>query len=240
MSDTEESAIDAMVDEVMEGREAKEAAKAPKAATVAVDSEPEEAPKSKKAKAKSKGKADTDKDGSGSPALGFADPIGDAGSTNGATSNGAASDVAIDGDLASIAAERDGYLADSQRLAADFANYRKQSEKRIAETAATQSASLVRDLIPVLDACDAAIVQDVESAAGPIRSQLLTELQKNGLELLAPAGGEVFDPEQHEAVMHEAAPEDSEHDGPVIGEVLRAGYTWKGRVVRPAMVKVVG
>jgi len=40
--------------------------------------------------------------------------------------------------------------------------------------------------------------------------------------------------------MHEEAPADSDFEGPVVGEVFRAGYTWKGRVVRPAMVKVVG
>jgi molecular chaperone GrpE len=152
----------------------------------------------------------------------------------------ASEDVLTGDELALLRAERDGFLADSQRLAADFANFRKQSEKRVADAASAQSAGLVRDLIPVLDACDAALLQDPESAAGPIRNQLITELEKNGLELLAPAVDEAFDPEQHDAVMHEAAPADTEHDGPVIGEVLRAGYLWKGRVVRPAMVKVVG
>ena len=66
------------------------------------------------------------------------------------------------------------------------------------------------------------------------------ELEKNGLALLAPTENELFDPEQHEAVMHEPAPVDSDFDAPVVGEVFRAGYTWKGRVVRPAMVKVIG
>ncbi len=139
-----------------------------------------------------------------------------------------------------LRAERDSYLADSQRLAADFANFRKQSERRIADTAASQSAGLVRSLLPVLDACDSALELDPDSAVVPIRSALLGELERNGLELLAPALADAFDPEQHDAVMHEAADPDSEHDGPIIGEVLRAGYLWKGRVVRPAMVKVVG
>ncbi len=144
------------------------------------------------------------------------------------------------GSLDDVIAERDSYLADSQRLAADFANYRKQSEKRIAETAAAQSAGLVRNLLPVLDACDSAIVQDPESPVGAIRAALLGELERSGLELLAPADGDGFDPEMHEAVMHEAAAADAEHDGPVVAEVLRAGYVWKGKVVRPAMVKVAG
>ena len=74
----------------------------------------------------------------------------------------------------------------------------------------------------------------------PIRSALIGELERNGLELLAPAPLDAFDPEQHDAVMHEAATAESEERGPVVGEVLRAGYLWKGRVGRPAMVKVIG
>lgn len=209
MSPADESAIDAMVDEVMTGRAAAEAAAAP---ADFADPDVEHSP--------AKDKTET-------PSLGFAE-------TEGASSDERADDLEV------LRAERDSYLADSQRLAADFANFRKQSEKRVADTAASQSAGLVRSLLPVLDACDSALELDEESAVGPIRSALIGELERNGLELLAPKADEVFDPEQHEAVMHEPAADDSDADGPVIGEVLRAGYLWKGRVVRPAMVKVIG
>ncbi len=208
MSDDDKSAVDAMVDEVMDGRDAAEQAKAP---PESVDVDPGET---------------SGLEGNDGVTVGFADE------TTGSNGHGA------DGDLVAITAERDSYLADSQRLAADFANFRKQSEKRVADAAAAQSAGLVRDLIPVLDACDSALVQDPESAAGPIRSALIGELEKNGLELLAPTEGEPFDPEQHEAVMHE--PGTGEAEGPAVAEILRAGYLWKGRVVRPAMVKVIG
>lgn len=217
MSDDDKSAMDALVDEVMEGREAAEAAKAPKGAPTSVGTDADDA-----------------------DAVGAAEPLPTRPLKF--ASNEDAEMVGDDGDISdeleTALAERDSYLADSQRLAADFANFRKQSEKRVADAAAAQSAGLVKDLIPVLDACDSALVQDPESAAGPIRSALIGELEKNGLELLAPTEGETFDPEQHEAVMHEAG--DGDSDGPTIGEVLRAGYLWKGRVVRPAMVKVVG
>ena len=147
----------------------------------------------------------------------------------------------VDGsELATITAERDSYLADTQRLAADFANFRKQSEKRVADAAAAQSTGLVRNLLPVLDACDSAIGQDPESAVIPIRTALIGELERSGLELLAPDVGDVFDPEQHEAVMHDTEATIEGAEGPAIGEVFRAGYVWKGKVVRPAMVKVVG
>ena len=142
MSKAEESAIDAMVDEVMEGRDAKEAAVAP-AADTSVHKLDAAAEEPEPSKSKSDG-----------PAIGFAE--------------GSEESVAeATGDLATLQAERDGFLADSQRLAADFANYRKQSDKRVADAAAAQSAGLVRDLIPVLDACDAALLQDADSAAGP-------------------------------------------------------------------------
>jgi molecular chaperone GrpE len=66
------------------------------------------------------------------------------------------------------------------------------------------------------------------------------------MEILTRAGlertgepGDPFDPEIHEAVMHEPA-EDGDEGESAIAELLRTGYTWKGRVLRPAMVKVRG
>jgi len=149
-------------------------------------------------------------------------------------------DVATsNGDMAELIAERDSYLADSQRLAADFANYRKQTDKRVSDSAAAMAAGLVRNLLPVIDACDSALELDPESGVAPIRAALLSELEKSGLELLAPGPDTIFDPELHEAVMHEAATDETS-TGPTVAEVFRAGYLWKGKVVRPAMVKVVG
>jgi molecular chaperone GrpE len=64
---------------------------------------------------------------------------------------------------------------------------------------------------------------------------LLDMLEREGLVRLTPAG-EAFDPNQHDAVMHE------EGDGgeAIVVETLRTGYQWKSRVLRPAMVKVRG
>ena len=74
-------------------------------------------------------------------------------------------------------------------------------------------------------------------------SQLNDVLAKAGLERLDPVG-EVFDPTAHEAVGHlpdeEGADPAPGADGPVVGQVMRAGYRWKGNVVRPAMVMVRG
>ena len=67
-----------------------------------------------------------------------------------------------------------------------------------------------------------------------VRDMLVTILTKEGLERIDPAG-EPFDPNEADAVAHEDG-----DDGPVVAEVLRPGYRWKGRVIRPAMVKVKG
>jgi molecular chaperone GrpE len=236
MSRAEESSIDALVDEVMSGRAAAEAAAAPTPAAAVVP-QPVEEPKKKP-----------------SIKIGFADATDQSDFMNSIADRDSILDVEAEGEAIpadergdaelseteQLRLERDTYLADSQRLAAEFANHRKQSEKRVADTAASQSAALVRSLLPVLDACDSAIDLEAESSVVPIRSALIGELERNGLELLSPAVGDSFEPELHEAVMHEEASADAGQSGPEIGDIFRAGYLWKGRVVRPAMVKVVG
>jgi molecular chaperone GrpE len=139
-------------------------------------------------------------------------------------------------DLERTAGERDEYLDTLRRNQADFENYRKRVAKQQADDAARAAESLVDALLPVLDACDGAIHHGAAEVE-PIYAALLGTLEKQGLERIDPAG-ESFDPNLHEAVMHEPA-EDGD-DGTVVGAVMRAGYLWKGRVVRPAMVKVRG
>lgn len=134
-----------------------------------------------------------------------------------------------------VTAERDAHLADLQRVSAEFANFRKQTDKRQGELVEQAAARLANALLPVLDACDAAAQQGVD--VGPVQQQLLAVLEKEGLESLA-APGDPFDPHRHEAAMTE--PGDDTTDGPVVARVLRAGYGWNGRVLRAAMVAVSG
>jgi len=139
-----------------------------------------------------------------------------------------------------LAAERDEYLEALQRVHAEFDNFKKRTARERSELTERAHAQLADRLLPVIDACEAAIshgASDVE----PIYKALLDVLEKEGLERMAPEG-EPFDPTLHEAVMHE--PGDS-HDGgdrhePVVADILRTGYSWKGQVLRPAMVKVRG
>ena len=131
--------------------------------------------------------------------------------------------------------ERDSYLSDLQRVQAEFVNFRRQAEKRQREMSEQAASGLVDRLLPVLDACEAAIQHGANDVT-PIHSSLLETLQAVGLEIVG-SSGDIFDPGRHEAVIHEPS-EDIEVA--IVEEVMRSGYVWKGRTIRPAMVRVKG
>lgn len=143
----------------------------------------------------------------------------------------------VQNDFVALERERDDYLDQLRRVQADFENYRKRVIGQQADVVERAAESLVQQLLPVLDACDAAVTHGAEDVV-PVQSQLVDTLTKLGLERLDP-GGDAFDPNFHEAVMHEPG-DDGDDEGAVVTEVLRTGYSWKGRVLRPAMVKVKG
>lgn len=167
------------------------------------------------------------------------DPSDPAGG-NGAT-DAELSVEALVGDLERVTAERDQYLDTSRRIQAEFENYRKQVGKRETEARERANDGLIQELLPVLDAFDAAMANGVDSVS-PMRRTILDALAKHGLERIDPIGSEhgaePFDPNLHEAVVH--AEGESGQSGPEVADVMRAGYVWKGRVVRPAMVSVRG
>jgi molecular chaperone GrpE len=125
--------------------------------------------------------------------------------------------------------------ADLQRVQADFANYRKRALRDQQLTADRAKATVITQLLGVLDDLDRARSHgDLES--GPLRSvadKLVTALQGLGLSGFG-AEGDEFDPALHEAVQHEG---DGTH--PVVGTVMRRGYKVGDQVVRHAMVGVV-
>ena len=135
------------------------------------------------------------------------------------------------------------YLDDLRRLQAEFENYKKQMVRRQSEHLERAAESIVTSLLPVLDAGDRAKAHGAEEAAG-IAGLLYDTLRKEGLESLNSQAGDAFDPNLHDAVAHEPADdpgeEGAEEAGAVIAEVLREGYVWKGRLLRPAMVRVKG
>jgi molecular chaperone GrpE len=136
-------------------------------------------------------------------------------------------------DLDALLKEREQFLGAYQRVAADFDNFRKQAQKRLDDEVTRTLGGFVERLLPVLDTIEGAKSHgsdDVDAVA----SQLFGLLEKEGLEIVNPAG-QAFDPNVAEAVMHE--PGEGE---PMVTEVFRIGYLFKGRVLRPAMVKVSG
>jgi len=142
--------------------------------------------------------------------------------------------TAADQVLLELAAERDNFKDVAQRLQADFENYRKRVSTQQADEIDRATGKFAESLLTVLDACEAAFSHGVEGVE-PIWSQLMGVLQKQGLEALD-LTDQPFDPSLADAVLHE--PGDSSE--PVVSEVLRTGYRWKGRVLRAAMVKVRG
>jgi molecular chaperone GrpE len=139
-------------------------------------------------------------------------------------------------DFERVTVERDDYLRLAQEKQAELENFRKRVLKQQADEIARATGRIVEGLLPVLDAFDYAAAHG-EDGLGPMRDQLLVALEKEGLARVD-SDGSPFDPMVHEAVAHEPAGEDDH--GPVVSETMRAGYTWQGQLLRPAMVKVKG
>lgn len=140
--------------------------------------------------------------------------------------------------------ERDEYLDALQRLQADFENYRKRVARSSEEAATRAAGDLVVRLLPALDAFDLAIAHfgavgsDELDALTQTRGLVLDVLTREGLERID-AAQIAFDPQVHDAVAHVEGDGDGDAHQ-VVDEVLRAGYRWRGAVLRPAMVRVKG
>jgi molecular chaperone GrpE len=142
--------------------------------------------------------------------------------------------------LSKLESERDEYLGMLRRVQADFENYRKRVIKEQTALVDRATEGLIEQLLPVLDSFELALKnvdtvgsdESVRKGVELVYAELLGVLEKAGVSRIE-AEGKPFDPNVHEAVMQE------EGDGePVVSDVLRTGYTLKGRVLRPAMVKV--
>jgi len=126
------------------------------------------------------------------------------------------------------------------RLAADFANYKRRSEKERSSIHAYANEKLVTDMLDILDNFDRALLQEgsgndtFKEGMDLIYKQLLGILQRAGLTEIV-AKGQPFDPEFHEALMME--PSDEYESGQVI-EVFKKGYMLNRKVIRHTLVKV--
>jgi molecular chaperone GrpE len=137
--------------------------------------------------------------------------------------------------LADLAAQLDERTADLQRVSAEYANYRRRVDRDREAVVASAKASLVGELLTVLD--DVARAQQHGDLTGPFKAvadKLVAALDRTGLEAFGTEGDE-FDPSVHEAVQHSTSPDVS---GPTVSLVMRQGYRLGERVLRPAMVAV--
>ncbi len=148
----------------------------------------------------------------------------------------ASAEAAVESDLVALQRERDDYLDALRRLQADFENFKKRTLKLQTEHLERAAQALVDKLLPVLDAADLAIAHGAGEAVAQVAGLLMDTLVREGLEGVDPKPGDPFDPTIHEAVAHEPG------DGATqqVADLLRAGYRWKGVLLRPAMVKVRG
>lgn len=137
-----------------------------------------------------------------------------------------------------LEAEQNKYL----RLLADYDNFKRRSQKDKQDAEKFRAQSLLSDLLPVMDNFERALSVEVKSEEAAallkglqmVQKSLHEAVQREGLEEIK-AVGEPFDPNVHQAVMQEKDEEAA--PGSVLME-LQKGYTLKGRVLRPSMVKV--
>jgi len=141
-------------------------------------------------------------------------------------------------DIIEVVKERDEFKDIALRVQADFENYRKRAATQLADEVDRSTGRIIESLLPVLDACEAAVSHGVEGVE-QVWSSLFGAVHKHGLEALD-LSGKPFDPSLAEAVMHEEGDPADPTTEPMVVEVLRTGYRWKGRVLRAAMVKVRG
>jgi molecular chaperone GrpE len=137
--------------------------------------------------------------------------------------------------IVALTRERDDYRDALVRLQADFENYKKRMIKQQTDHLERAATALVDKLLPVLDTADLALAHGGGEDVKQLTGALTGVLEREGLERIDPDGGP-FDPTLHDAVAHEPS-DDGQQE---VAEVMRAGYRWKGRVLRPAMVKVRG
>jgi len=144
-------------------------------------------------------------------------------------------------ELDTLRRERDDYYDRLLRKTAEFDNYRKRVERERREQADEKVADLLLDLLAIADDFERAMAVDSGDDSDVYRrgielihAKLQDLLKRHGVRPIKALGTD-FDPNLHQAVMHEVSP--GRREGEVIEE-LRRGYTIGDRLLRPAMVKV--
>lgn len=125
--------------------------------------------------------------------------------------------------------------ADLQRLQAEYANYRKRVERDRTLAHELAIGSVLTELLAILDDVDRASEHnELTGGFKAVADQLTAITNRIGLEKYG-TEGEVFDPQIHEALLHDTSPEVSV---PTASKILQPGYKFKERILRPARVAV--
>ncbi len=140
-----------------------------------------------------------------------------------------------------VSKEEEALSQKYMRLAADFQNFKRRTEKEKTDIYQYANEKIALDIIEVMDNFDRALahiedVQDKGFAEGmeKIYKQLSGVLDKNNI-IEIKAEGEEFDPNFHNAVMTEENPD---FESGIVIQAMQKGYTLNGKVIRPSMVKV--
>ena len=128
------------------------------------------------------------------------------------------------------------------RVSAEYDNFRKRTAKEKDGIYSDAVIDVLKNILPVLDNFERAVQfadssepDKVSEGLKMIYAQFISSLEKIGVEEIK-SGGEPFDPEIHNAVMHE---ESEEYPENTVADVFQKGYIKGDKVIRPAMVKVV-
>jgi molecular chaperone GrpE len=147
--------------------------------------------------------------------------------------------VAEPDELAALRKERDELKDALLRRRAEFENYRRRVERDRSVAATEASAAIFGKLVETVDNLERALA--AAGTEGSLRQgveltyrELLVLLDSHGVSAIDPSG-ERFDPSLHQALLHE--PAEGFEDG-TVAEVLRKGYRYRDRLLRPALVKV--
>jgi molecular chaperone GrpE len=161
--------------------------------------------------------------------------------TNETSSAVDSSPAATESDSSELQRQRDEYYDLLLRKTAEFDNYRKRTERDRQSLTDAAAASIIEELLPLMDDLERALKVEAGAEAGAYRrgveliyKQLSEVLRKRGVRPIEAVGAD-FDPYYHQAVTHEHA--EGRRDGEVIEE-FRRGYMLGDRLLRPSMVKV--
>ncbi len=135
---------------------------------------------------------------------------------------------------------KDKYL----RSLADFDNYRRRARRQMEESSDSVTETVVKGLLPVVDNLERTVeaagagtdADSLRRGVEMVLGQFRDVLAGLGVQKAAQAGDEFFDPAKHEVL--EQVESEEEPDGKVVG-TLRAGYVFRGRTLRPSLVRVV-